>query len=74
MPIIRVEMFAGRTEEQKRALVKELTDGFVRTAGGDPEHVHVVLTDVAMSDWGFGGALCSDVLPAPDAGPSDGEY
>ena len=37
MPIIRVEMFAGRTEEQKRALVKELTDGFVRTAGGDPE-------------------------------------
>ena len=71
MPIIRVEMFAGRTEEQKRALVKELTDGFVRTAGGDPEHVHVVLTDVAMSDWGFGGELCSDVLSAPEAESDD---
>ena len=63
MPIIRVEMFSGRSEDQKRALVKELTDAFVRTAGGAPEHIHVVLTDVDTSDWGFGGELCSDLFP-----------
>ena len=34
MPIIRFEMFPGRTADQKRNLVRELTDGFVRTCGG----------------------------------------
>ena len=46
MPIIRVEMFAGRTEQQKRALVRELTDAFVNVAGGTPESVNVVITDI----------------------------
>ena len=34
MPIIRVEMFPGRTIDQKRDLTRELTDGFVRACGG----------------------------------------
>lgn len=63
MPIIRVEMFAGRSEAQKRAIVRELTDAFVRTAGGTPASVHVVLTDVDKSNWGSGGELCSDKFP-----------
>ncbi len=58
MPIIRVEMFTGRTEKQKRALVRELTDAFVNAAGGTPESVNVVITDVDKSDWGSGGELC----------------
>lgn len=63
MPIIRVEMFPGRSEQQKRELVKELTDAFVRAAGGKPEAVFVVLTDVEKSNWGAGGELCSDKFP-----------
>mgnify|MGYP000479369657 FL=1 len=63
MPIIRVEMFTGRTEKQKRALVRELTDAFVNAAGGTPESVNVVITDVDKSDWGSGGELCSDKFP-----------
>ena len=63
MPIIRVEMFAGRTEQQKRVLVRELTDAFVNVAGGTPESVNVVITDVDKSDWGSGGELCSDKFP-----------
>ncbi len=63
MPLIRVEMFEGRTTDQKRALAKELTDAFVKTAGGTPESVHIVMTDVAKDDWAVAGKLCSD--PAP---------
>ena len=63
MPIIRVEMFKGRSVDQKRVLVKELTDAFVKAAGGTPESVHVVITDVDKSDWGSGGALCLDKFP-----------
>ncbi len=63
MPIIRVEMFSGRTAEQKRALVRNLTDGFVAAAGGNPQSVHVVITDVDKGDWGAGGELCADKYP-----------
>jgi len=63
MPIIRVEMFKGRSVEQKRNLVRELTRAFVETAGGTPASVHVVIADVEKSDWGSGGELSSDKLP-----------
>ncbi|MGB3176789.1 MAG: 2-hydroxymuconate tautomerase [Albidovulum sp.] len=62
MPIIRVEMFPGRSADQKRALVKELTEGFVRAAGGTEQSVHVILSDVEQSNWGSGGALYSDKI------------
>ena len=47
MPMIRVEMFAGRTAEQKRALAKALTEAFTSTCGGTVQSVHIVIDDVA---------------------------
>lgn len=63
MPVIRVEMFTGRTVDQKRQLVKELTDAFLRTCGGTPESVQIVIADVAKEDWGGAGILMSDKYP-----------
>ncbi len=63
MPIIRVEMFPGRSREQKRLLVRELTDAFVRAAGGTPDSVTIILHDVEREDWGAGGRLSADKYP-----------
>jgi 4-oxalocrotonate tautomerase len=63
MPIIRVEMFSGRSREQKRLLVRELTDTFVRVAGGKPDSVTIVLHDIEKEDWGAAGALMADKYP-----------
>lgn len=63
MPVIKVEMFSGRTIEQRRKLVKALTDSFVETCGGTPQSVQVVIQDVDKSYWGAGGELCSDLYP-----------
>ena len=60
MPVIRVEMLSGRTREQKRALIKELTDGFIKTCGGKPESVQIVLIDVDKTDWGSAGLAMAD--------------
>lgn len=60
MPIIRVEMFAGRDREQKRKLVKALTDAMVETTGANRDAVWVVINDVEKEDWGFGGELGVD--------------
>lgn len=64
MPVIRVEMFSGRTHEQKRDLAQALTTAFIETAGGTPESVHIVLTDVETDNWAIAGKLCSE--PASD--------
>jgi 4-oxalocrotonate tautomerase len=59
MPVIRVEMFK-RTQEQKKQLVKELTEAFVNTCGGDKEAIKILITDVEESNWSSGGVLTSD--------------
>lgn len=60
MPMIHIEMFEGRTTDQKRELVREVTEAFVRTCGGTSQSVQVVISDVAKSNWGSGGQLCSE--------------
>lgn len=60
MPTIRVEMFEGRTPEQKRELVKALTEAACKTLGSSPEAVDVILTDIRKSDWATGGVLWSE--------------
>lgn len=64
MPTIRVELFAGRTVEQKRALARTLTDATATTLGVRPDSIDVIFTDVEKSDWASGGRLWSDP-PAP---------
>ncbi len=60
MPLIQVQMFTGRTPQQKRDLVRALTDAFVETAGSTPESIDVILTDVEPSDWAQGGMLFAE--------------
>jgi len=60
MPIIRVEMFKGRTQDQKRNLVKELTEAFNRTCGDNHQGIDVMLFDIEKDNWGSGGVLFSE--------------
>ncbi len=67
MPTIRVELFEGRTLEQKRAYAAALTEATVRVLGGSPESVDILFFDIARQDWATGGTLWSD--KAPPAAP-----
>lgn len=60
MPTIRVEMFEGRTDEQKRAYAQALTQATVQTLGGSPDAVDVLFFDIKKTDWATGGVLWSD--------------
>jgi 4-oxalocrotonate tautomerase len=64
MPTLRVELFEGRTIEQKRALAAALTEATVRTLGGSPDGIDVVFFDIRRHDWSTGGVLWSDKSPA----------
>lgn len=64
MPIIRIEMFEGRTPDQKRACAEAVTKAWCDTCGGTPQMVTVVFTDVAKHDWATAGRLASDPKPS----------
>ena len=63
MPVIRVEMLAGRSVAQKRELVAVLTRETARIAETSPASIFVVIEDVAKENWGAGGELMSDKYP-----------
>ncbi len=67
MPTLHVELFAGRSVEQKRALALALTEATVRTLGGSPSSVDIVFVDVQRHDWATGGTLWCDPRPGTDA-------
>ena len=60
MPIVRVEMWPGRTHEQKAELARAITDAVVNIARTTPEETIVVFRDVAREDWAKAGVLASD--------------
>ncbi len=60
MPIVRIELWPGRTHEQKAQLTRAITDALVSIARTTPEAVIVVFEDVAKENWGQGGKLASD--------------
>jgi 4-oxalocrotonate tautomerase len=60
MPTLRVELMEGRTPEQKKELVKALTQAVVQTLGSKPESVDILLYDIKRGDWATGGVLWSE--------------
>jgi 4-oxalocrotonate tautomerase len=60
MPTIRVELMEGRTPDQKKNLVKALTQAVVDTLGSKPESVDVLLFDIKRGDGATGGELWSE--------------
>lgn len=60
MPIIRVEMWPGRTQQQKADLARAITDDVVRIAKTSPEATIVIFSETAKEDWAEGGVLASD--------------
>jgi len=60
MPIVRVEMWPGRTHAQKAELARLITEAVVRVAGTSPEATTVIFDDVARENWAVGGVLASD--------------
>jgi 4-oxalocrotonate tautomerase len=59
MPIVRIEMWTGRTPAQKAELAKAITEAIVRIAKTTPEATVVVFQDVAKENWATGGVLAS---------------
>ncbi|KRA23702.1 4-oxalocrotonate tautomerase [Microbacterium sp. Root61] len=70
MPHIQIAIAEGRTDDQLRALVTELTDATVRAIGSNPEAVSIVITQVPGTHWANGGVTLADKKAAREAAAS----
>lgn len=55
MPIIRVEILAGRTQEQKTTYVKELIRLTTEVLRCQADYVDVIFTEIDPGNWAHGG-------------------
>jgi len=60
MPIIRIEMWKGRSQQQKRDLARLITDAMVTIGQTTPEATIIVFDDVEKENWAQGGTLAVD--------------
>lgn len=60
MPIVRVEMWPGRTHAQKQELARVITEAVVNIAHTTPEATIVIFEEIAKEDWAQAGLLASD--------------
>ena len=51
MPSVTVKAVAGRTTEQKRGLVKDITEAVVKNFGVKPESVTVDIIECSRENW-----------------------
>jgi len=59
MPVVTIDMWAGRTIEQKKQLVQGITSAMTKL-GVPAEAVHIIIRDVPKHNWATAGKLASD--------------
>ena len=60
MPIVQIHLIKGRSVDQKRALVKKVTDAVVETVNVPPEAVEVILSEMEREHFAKAGVLHLD--------------
>ncbi len=61
MPYINLKITKGATKEQKKQIVAEFSQTLVKVLGKKPEHVHIVIQEIELDDWGHAGQLTSEL-------------
>ena len=62
MPYVKIEIAKGiASVEQKKAVIRGMTDVLVKELGRDPEYIFVVIDEVDTDNWGRKGQSLTDL-------------
>lgn len=56
MPVVQVNIIEGRTDEQKEAVITEITEAMVRAVNAPRESVRVIINEMPKQHFGIGGS------------------
>ncbi len=62
MPVVIVETWAGKSEDQKATVIRGITRVF-EEIGVTADQVQVIIHDVPKTNWGMKGEQCSRLPP-----------
>ncbi|MBF8267997.1 MAG: putative 4-oxalocrotonate tautomerase [Dehalococcoidia bacterium] len=60
MPIVRVEMWSGRSQSQKAELARAITEAVATIARTSAEETIVIFQDIPKENWAKGGVMASE--------------
>lgn len=61
MPFVTIQFLEGRSDDQKKTLVSEVTDVVSNNLKAPKENIHVILQEMKKTDYGVGGVRKSDI-------------
>lgn len=62
MPVITIKTFEGKTREQKKKWIEEITRVSMEVIGiNDPSVFTVIIQEIPRENWGKGGTLASNL-------------
>lgn len=71
MPILNITLIEGRSQAQKDALYREVTDAVCRSLGAPAESVKIVVNEVPAGDFASAGvSKASAKAPKPVTTPA----
>ncbi|MDR0253338.1 MAG: 4-oxalocrotonate tautomerase family protein [Brucellaceae bacterium] len=65
MPVIRIDLFPGRSAEVKQAIAREITDVLNTVAGIKPTDTTIIFSEVPATEWFVAGEACSGKVVQP---------
>lgn len=60
MPILQIEMFKGKTIEQKREMVRKITDAVTESLNCSKESVSIIIREMELENFAKSGVLKVD--------------
>ncbi|MCI1985494.1 MAG: 4-oxalocrotonate tautomerase [Lactobacillus sp.] len=60
MPLVHIDLIEGRSREQLRQMVQDVTEAIAKNTGAPKEHIHVVLNEMQKEHYAVGGVLKAD--------------
>ena len=60
MPLVHIDLIEGRSEEQLKGLVKDVTAAISKNANVPAVRVHIVLNEMRKDRYSVGGTMVSD--------------
>jgi len=55
MPIAQINIMEGRTDDQKEALIREVTNAIMKSIDAPEQSVRVIINEMPKQHFGIGG-------------------
>ncbi len=61
MPLAQISLMEGRTDDQKKALIAEVTQAIHNSIDAPVENIRVVINEVPKTHWGIAGKTAKEL-------------